>query len=120
MTQQEFAKGWKLLILQPWGKLYRGVTEEGQPTEEAKTQMAFYYDKLKYGHPDAWMKTAELYAEGHAWPHLAEVRNTLSTFHRRCVTAITDQSKTTDRVPMPDAIRKKLQEDGILKTMPAE
>lgn len=120
MTQQEFAKGWKLLILQPWGKPYRGITEEGQMTEEAKTQMQFYYEKLKYGHPDAWIKTAELYAEGKGWPSLSDVRETLSMFHRRCVVALTDQSKTTDRVPMPEAIRKKLQEDGILKTMPPE
>lgn len=120
MTQQEFAKGWKLLILQPWGKLYRGVTEEGQMTEEALTQMQFYYDKLKFAHKDAWMKTAEMYAEGKQWPSVSEVRDTVTIYHRRCVVAVTDQSKTTDRIPMPEDIRKKLQEGGILKPMPTE
>lgn len=120
MTQHDFAQGWKLLIVQPWGKLYRSLTDEGQMSEEAKIQMQFYYEKLKFAHKDAWIKTAELYAEGAKWPSLSEVRDTLSMFHRRCVTALTDQSQTTDRVPMPEEIRKKLQEGGILNTMPTD
>ena len=89
MTNFEFVKGWKLLILQPWGWLYRGLTEQGQPTEEARTQMEFYYDKLKWAHPEAWWKVAELYAQGkeekedkkgnklNQWPSVWELQTAL-------------------------------------------
>lgn len=86
MTQQEFARGWKFLILQPWGCLYRGLTEDGQPTEESRTQMEFYYDNLKWAHPEAWLKVARLFAQGkqesddkkvNRWPSVWELRTAL-------------------------------------------
>lgn len=83
MTQAEFAKGWKLLILQPWGWRYRSLTEQGAPSEESRTQMEFYYDKLKFGHPDAWMKVAGSYAEGEKWPSVESLRSSLSHANNR-------------------------------------
>ncbi len=119
MTPHEFAQGWKLLIVQPWGWRYRSVTAEGKPSEDSQLQLEFYYHHLKFGHPEAWMKTAHLFAAGDAWPSVHEVRTTLQLFHPRCTQALTDQRPDT-RSGMPDALRIKLQEDGLLKTMPAE
>jgi len=94
MTRGEFAKGWKLLILQPWGWLYRGLTERGQPTEESKTQMEFYYDKLQWAHPEAWWRVAELYAQGkeerddkkgNHWPSVWELRTALQQINHQYV-----------------------------------
>jgi hypothetical protein len=97
MTQAEFAKGWKLLLLQPWGWRYGRLTDQGQPTEEAKTQMEFYYDKLKWAHPEAWWKVAELYAQGKEvkedkkgsregqWPSVWELRMALQQINHQYV-----------------------------------
>ena len=117
MTQAEFAKGWKLLILQPWGRHYRMLTAEGTLTEDAKTQMELYFKKLQFGHPLAWIKVAELYAEGSEWPSITSLRQTLTSMNGRYQQALTDQRHTTDRVPMPDEIRRKLQAGGILKSI---
>lgn len=117
MTPQEFSTGWKFLINQPWGWRYKTVTAEGKPSEESKLQLEFYYSQLSFGHPDAWMKTAQLYAAGSEWPSLGSLRDTLSMFHRRCLTRLTDQTPDTG-IPMPEEIRQKLQADGILRSMP--
>jgi hypothetical protein len=77
MTQGEFAKGWKLLILQPWGWRYRGLDATGKPTEEAMTQMEFYFAKLQWAHCEAWWKVADMYAQGSEWPSVADLRNSL-------------------------------------------
>jgi hypothetical protein len=114
VTQFEFAKGWKLLILQPWGWRYRSLTAEGQPTEESRTQLAFYYDKLKWAHPEAWFKTASLFAEGKEWPSVSELRASLQSLNPRYVPALTDRSKCKSEPPPPEAqaildrIRKKV------------
>lgn len=112
MTQAEFAKGWKLLILQPWGWRYRSMTEQGGMTEETKTQMEFYYDKLKWAQGEAWRKVASGYAEGDRWPSLSDLRQSLSIINRHFVKAIAETS-TQDRVPMPDDVRQMLAKLGV-------
>jgi hypothetical protein len=116
MTQHEFAQGWKLLILQPWGARYRTLTKEGQPSEESRTQLEFYYDKLKFGSAEAWRKTAELFASGEKWPSVNELRETLSHFNRQVVKAV--EGPKPDYRPMPDDIREMIQR--ATKSMPGQ
>lgn len=112
MTHAEFAKGWTLLITQTWGWRYRGMTDQGQPSEESKVQLEFYYDKLKYAHPDAWWKVASEYAQGDKWPCLHDLRQSLFYANQKYVTAIED-ARAKERVPMPDEVREKLARMGV-------
>ena len=112
MTHAEFAKGWTLLILQPWGWRYRGMTDNGKPTEESKMQLEFYYDKLKWAHPEAWWKVASMIAEGTEWPSISALRQSLTYINRQYVTAITD-SRADDLIPMPDEFREQLTRLGV-------
>lgn len=78
MTQAEFAKGWKVLVLQPWGWRYNQLDKTtGLPTEEAKTQLELYYAKLQWAKADAWWSVAQQYAGGTAWPGLQELKHSL-------------------------------------------
>lgn len=101
MTQAEFAKGWKLLVLQPWGWRYRSLTDQGGMTEETKTQMEFYYDKLKWAHPAAWMKVADLFAQGEEWPSVQALKVALQNINTRYVNGLTDARKEAHE-PMPE------------------
>ena len=112
MTQGEFAKGWKLLILQSWGWRYRSLTPNGQPTEESKTQMEFYYESLKWAHREAWLKVASDYAQGNEWPCLSDLRQSLSVINRHFVKAITNAS-TQELVTMPEEVRQQLARLGL-------
>lgn len=114
MTQAEFSRGWKLLILQPWGARYRTVTTDGRPTEESKTQLEFYYDKLKFGSAEAWWKVAQLYAQGEKWPSLNELRDSLLHLNRQCMPAIPGPKVQGEG--MPDKVREMIFKVG--KTMP--
>jgi len=111
MPMGVFAKGWKLLILQPWGWRYRGLVEDPQtgqmvPSEEAKTQMQFYYDKLKWAQGAAWMQVAEVYAQGKDWPSVQELKTALQHVNAKHVKAL--PQPTLELVPMPDDVREKL------------
>lgn len=111
MPMGEFAKGWKLLILQPWGWRYRGLVEDPQteqmiPSEESKTQLHFYYDKLKWAQAAAWMQVAEVYAQGKDWPSLHELKTALQHVNAKHVTAL--PSPRPELVPMPEEVREKL------------
>ena len=110
MTKAEFARGWKLLILQPWGWTYRSLTEHGVPTEESRAQMEFYFDSLKWAHPDAWIRIATLFAEGRPkvdlhgkkvdqWPSVWELRISLQAINHEYVQALPAPSRTY--VPCP-------------------
>lgn len=114
MTQAEFAKAWKFLILQPWGWRYRSLTPDGQPTEESKTQLEFYYEKLKWAHGEAWLKVALDYAQGNEWPSLSELRQSLLVINRNFIKAIKDTS-TQELVTMPEEVRQKLARLGVGK-----
>lgn len=66
-----------MLILQPWGWRYRSLTQDGQPSEESKTQMKFYYEKLSGADGQAWLSIASSYACGDKWPSLDELISAL-------------------------------------------
>lgn len=111
MSKAEFSQGWKLLILQPWGWRYRGLVEDpttGQmvPSEEAKAQMGFYYDKLKWAQGAAWMQVAEVYAQGKDWPSVQELKTALQHVNAKYVKAL--PRPTLELVPMPDEVRDRL------------
>lgn len=74
MTQSEFAQGWKLLILQPWGWRYRALDQDGKPTSEAQLQLQFYFDKLQWLTGAAWLEVATLFAQGDEWPSLSALQ----------------------------------------------
>jgi hypothetical protein len=114
MTHSEFAQGWKLLILQPWGWRYRSLTDQGQPTEESKTQLEFYYTKLKFGHREAWRHVAELYAQGKEWPSVNELR--IALCHANTQTMKTLTAPTAEHEPMPPELRERFGKIG--KAMP--
>ncbi len=107
MTQTEFMKGWTLLILQPWGWRYRGMTQDGRPSEESKLQLEFYFDKLKSVEASAWWHVASLHAQGDAWPSVREIKISLNQTHGRFIAAL----PAPDAVPeeMPDAVRAMIR-----------
>lgn len=110
MTRLEFAKGWKLLIIQPWGWRYNQTDGQGKPTTEASTQMEFYYEELKWGSVEAWQKVVKIYAKGKEWPSLNELRDSLLHLNRQCVQAIPGPKVTGEG--MPAEVRDMLSKIG--------
>lgn len=106
MTHAEFAKGWTLLITQTWGWRYRGMTDKGQPSEESKTQLEFYYAKLRWAEGAAWLDVVERFAEGDKWPSVNELRLALQHVNGRYVRAL--PQPTPALVPMPDDVRERI------------
>ena len=106
MTQAEFSKGWKLLILQPWGWRYRSLTEQGAMTEETKTQMEFYYAKLKWAQGPAWWHVAADHAQGEEWPSLNALNKALQVINQRFVPAI-QHVKAGGGLSMDEALAEK-------------
>ena len=105
MTQAEFSKGWKLLIIQPWGWRYNQTDESGQPTAAAMTQMEFYFEKLQWAHPTAWLDVARTYAQGESWPSVNELRQALHHVNGKYVSPLADHRPG---VPMPQPVREML------------
>ena len=110
MTQPEFSKGWRLLINQPWGWRYKSVTPTGQPTEESKTQLEFYYTHLSFGHALAWMKVADLFAQGETWPSVSVLKAALLHANASYVKAI--DAPTNHYEPMPPEVKEQLARIG--------
>jgi hypothetical protein len=107
MTKSEFAKGWKLLILQPWGWRYRGLDEQGRPTAESKAQMEFYYAKLQWATPEAWQHVVEtIFAQGEEWPSVKAINQSLLHLNARFVKAL--PAPTAEMVPMPEEVRNAI------------
>lgn len=73
MNRQEFAKGWLLLVVQPWGRRY------DDDSDVAKTQAEFYYQQLKSNEATDWWRVCEVIAGGSSWPSLDEIRGRLGT-----------------------------------------
>jgi len=71
MTREEFAKGWLLLIVQPWGRRY------AEDTDIARTQSEFYYHQLKEIPSQDWWHTCEVIASGSLWPSVDDIRGRL-------------------------------------------
>ena len=95
-----------MLILQPWGWRYRGMTDQGHPTEESTAQLEFYYAKLKWAQGEAWMNVAERFAEGEKWPSVQELRQALQHINVKYVQALPQPEP--ELVPMPDDVREAL------------
>ena len=110
MSQQDFLRGWALLVTQPWGHRYnqtiRTGPDAGRPTPEATLQMQFYYDKLKHGSVAAWLKTAECHAQGRDWPSLEDLRRSLRN-HEEKPQQLTDD-RPLEWQPMPANIQAML------------
>ena len=77
LTPEEFSMGWALLVVQPWGKPYRNLTEHGEPNKVALTQFDFYFRQLRFAALPAWLKMAGEYAKGTKWPALDEIKHAL-------------------------------------------
>lgn len=75
-------------------------------TEETKTQMEFYFDKLKWAHGEAWRKVADEYAQGSEWPSLNALKQALLHVNQRFVPAIT-QVKVERVLSMDEALAEK-------------
>lgn len=71
MTKQEFLKGYALLTIQPWGKLYRGNGPE------ATIQMELYWSKVNTANPVVWQAVCEAHATGERWPSLSDLKTAL-------------------------------------------
>lgn len=112
MNQAEFARGWKLLIIQPWGWRYNQMDQSGQPTIAAKQQMEFYFDKLKWAQPEAWLEVVDLFARGDVWPSLEALAQALRQVNVKFVKALPKPEPQFE--PMPDAVRVQLQRMGVL------
>ena len=77
LTPEEFSMGWALLVVQPWGKPYRNLTENGEPNKVALTQFDFYFRQLRFAALPAWLKMSGEYAKGSKWPALDEIKHAL-------------------------------------------
>lgn len=93
MSREEFLPGWTLLITQPWGRTYRGNTPE------AAIQSEFYFDKLNWAHPGAWMKVAELYAQGNDWPSVNDLKRALQQVNQDFMKALPEPPPTYEEMP---------------------
>lgn len=71
MTTQEFARGWAILIAQPWGKTYRGNGPE------ATIQLELYFKHVNRANPIVWQAVCESHAQGDHWPSLSELKTAL-------------------------------------------
>lgn len=71
MTKEEFARGWSLLTIQPWGKLYRGQGPE------ATIQAELYYRHVNQANPIVWQAVCEQSAAGEKWPSLSDLKSAL-------------------------------------------
>lgn len=114
MTQAEFAQGWKLLILQPWGWRYGRLDAQGRPTEESRAQLEFYFAKLQWAHPAAWMKVADLYAQGNEWPSVRDMAQALRNVNSQFVQALPKPRASSDDLPkgMPAEVRSIVDRIG--------
>lgn len=110
MTKREFAQGWKLLILQPWGWRYRTLTPQGTPSEESQTQLDFYYSKLSWAHADAWREVAERYAQGEEWPSLDALKLSLRHANLKNIKLLTPPMPVHEEIP-PE-VREMLSKIG--------
>ncbi len=111
MTHGEFAKGWSLLITQPWGWRYRGMVEDRQtremvPSEESSLQLEFYYAKLKWAQGAAWIEVAARFAEGEKWPSVQELRLALQHVNGKYIKTLPAPEPCL--VPMPDEVRARI------------
>lgn len=107
MTKQDFFSGWQLLVIQPWGRIYNKVDENGQPARDAVSQFQMYYEALKWAQPMAWMKVARQYAAGSKWPSVDELTASLRVVNQGCVPAIKDERKV-DYCECPEDVRAVL------------
>lgn len=114
MTQYEFAQGWKLLILQPWGWRYRTLTAKGDPSPESEAQLRFYYNKLKWAEAAYWMRAAELFAEGDEWPSVHDLTMSLKLMQAQNQKKL--EGPEMQPSEMPEEVRAMLQK--IIKGMP--
>lgn len=71
MTKEHFARGWGLLTIQPWGKLYRGQGPE------ATIQAELYYRHVDKANPIVWQAVCEAAATGERWPSLSDLKSAL-------------------------------------------
>lgn len=92
MTRPDFIRGWKLLVLQPWGWRYNQLTPAGRPTDDALAQLEFYFAALSWADGEAWLKVAKLYAAGKDWPCLNDLSASLRVVHLQFVRALPDRS----------------------------
>lgn len=72
MTREEFAKGWILLIAQPWGRRYEGNTEIAQAQRE------FYFNAVKSVDGPSWFSVCCSLAAKTEWPSIAAVKNLIT------------------------------------------
>ncbi len=71
MTKEQFARGWAILTIQPWGKLYRGQGPE------ATIQAELYYRHVDKANPVVWQAVCESAAMGERWPSLSDLKSAL-------------------------------------------
>lgn len=105
MSREDFGKGWRLLIIQPWGWRYNQTEADGRPSHAAREQLEFYYDRLKWADARAWLSVARLYAQGEEWPSLQALQRSLRQVHAQLHPVLTDQRPGD---PMPDEVRERL------------
>lgn len=110
MTKTEFLKGWKLLIMQSWGWRYNQIGRDHEPTPDALAQLDFYYEKLKWAHPKAWMKVADLFAQGKEWPSITDLRSALQSINPEFIPAL--PKPILHGEPMPDDVRAMISKIG--------
>lgn len=73
MTQDEFLKGWSLLLAQPWGARYARMEHETDRLL-SKTQADLYYREFSGADGQEWLKACSQFAKGTRWPSIDEMR----------------------------------------------
>lgn len=72
MTREDFAKGWLLLMAQPWGRRY------AEDTDIARVQSEFYFSRFSHVPQALWRQACERMASGDSWPSVDDLMGTMT------------------------------------------
>jgi len=94
MIREDFLRGYLLLTTQPWGKLYRTVSEKqnGEPSP-AEIQLELYYQVLGMTHATVWQQACAIHAMGNRWPSVDDLKITVQQ-HSPILTALPAPQQT--------------------------
>lgn len=107
MTGEQFARGWAILTVQPWGKLYRGQGPE------ATIQAELYYKHLRKANPQVWLTVCESSASGEKWPSLSELKTALTLSHGWEQDGQRQLTHAPEFAECPAEVREKLARLGV-------
>lgn len=107
MTKEQFARGWALLTVQPWGRAYRGLNPE------VTIQSELYYKHVHKANPQVWLTVCESSASGDKWPSLSDLKTALTQLHGWEQDGQRQLTHTPEFIECPAEVREKLARLGV-------